>query len=251
MWYMPYRRVRQAVLVYGYIIVGLTLAAIALRFWPGAVHMGPGENMIHIVAPAFVVAAAAFVGGFATVLGLNLAAENDGHLEVAWTKPVSREGYALGVFAVDTAAMAVCIIFTAICAIVVVDVYAGYQAVALGSGAEVVRMFAFCGLPLCVYAWIAAGSASLKRNRGVVAGLFWPIMIVLGTLPLLPVPPIHALASVLNLFNPIALYSSTKSVAQGSMTYDPVAATWPYLWGWGVSALLLAAAVAQWRRLQI
>jgi hypothetical protein len=266
MWYMPYMRVRRAVLMYFYLVLGVSMVAVALRFWPGAVPTDAGDHLaraVHLELSMLVAAAAALVGGFATVLGLNLAAENDGHLELAWTKPVSREGYALGVFAVDIGAMAACIGFTTLCAALVFDVYAGRQAVALGLAGDLVRSLAFCGLPVCVYAWIAASSASLKRNRGVIAGLFWPFMFVLSLLPLLPVPSIHAAASVLNLFNPIAIFSASSSSAPQSITVDAGASSqsiivaagasslWLYMWGWGVAALLLCAATFQWRRLQL
>jgi hypothetical protein len=241
MWYMPYLRVRYAVQIYVYFAIAISLLAVALRFWPGAVHTDAHEHLPQIDVSMLLAASAALVGGFATVLGLNLAAENDGHLEVAWTKPVSREGYALGVFAVDIAAMAACILFTVVCAAAVIDVYAGYQILSIGSGDALVKTLAFCGWPLCIYAWIAALSASLKRNRGAVAGLFWPLMAVLGALQFVRVPAVHALSSALNLFNPIVIYQTTSDGPH----------TWMYLWGWGVAALLLAAALFQWRRLQL
>jgi hypothetical protein len=250
MWYMPYMRVRQAVLIYVSIAIGISLVAIALRYAPGTVHVhGMPVRTEHsdVNVSMLLSGAAALVGGFATVLGLNLAAENDGHLELAWTKPVSREGYALGVFAVDIAAMAACILFTALCAAVVVDVYAGYQAVALSSGDALLETLAFCGLPLLVYAWVAALSASLKRNRGTIAGIFWPLMIVLGVLQSLAVPAVHAVASTLNMLNPIAVYTAVYT-PNGNGSGPSV---WMYAWGWLVAAILLAAAVVQWRRLEL
>ena len=265
MWYMPYLRVRRAVLVYVSIAAGITLTAVALRFWPGGVpvvtHVEGHHQYIQrslLVAPAvtqaaslhhyvdlsmLVSAAIALVGGLATVFGLNLAAENDGHLELAWTKPVSREGYALGIFAVDIAAMAACVVFTAVCAAVVIDVYAGYAAVAPSDGGALLGTLAYGGLPVCVYAWIAALSASLKRNRGAISGIFWPLMIALVALRAVSVPTVHAVATALNLFNPIAIFSATGS--------DPHAALWSYAWGWLVAAVLLAAALVQWRRLEL
>jgi hypothetical protein len=252
MWYMPYMRVRHAVLIYVCLAIGISLVAIALRFAPGTVHVHAlhvhvQSDQSYVDVSMLLSGAAALVGGFATVLGLNLAAENDGHLELAWTKPVSREGYALGVFAVDIAAMAACILFTALCAAVVVDVYAGYQAVVFGESAALLSTFAFCGLPLLVYAWIAALSASLKRNRGTIAGIFWPLMIVLGLLQSLPVPAVHGVVSTLNLLNPIAVFTAI-STPNGN---GPGPSVWTFAWGWLIAALLLTAALFQWRRLEL
>jgi hypothetical protein len=242
MWYMPYLRVRTAVFVYVYIGLGIFLVALALRFWPGAVHLGAHERLAQVSLDEIVSAGTAFGGGFATVLGLNLAAENDGHLELAWTKPISREGYALGVFAVDIVAMIACIVFTALCSIVGIDIAFAHQAVGLGSPQSLLDMLAFCGFPLCVYAWIVALSASFKRNRGVVVGIFWPLMFVLALLPHVTHPPFKYVASLLDYLNPLSLFSLSSS------SEPPLAL---YAWGWAVAALLLGAALVQWRRLEL
>jgi hypothetical protein len=242
MWYVPYLRVRHAVLVYVYIALGILFVAVALRFWPGTVHMDPRDMHGHIDLGMLIGGAAALVGGFATVLGLNLAAENDGHLEVAWTKPVSREGYALGVFAVDIVAMAACVVFTAVCILVIVAVYGGLPIVEFGSAHDLESALLFCGAPLCIYGWIAALSASLKRNRGAVAGIFWPVMFALALLPRIPNPPLHALASAVDVFNPVVVFSTSSHLAPPDATFA---------WGWAVAALMLTAAIVQWRRLEL
>jgi hypothetical protein len=239
-------RVRSAVQVYAYFAVGISLVAIALRYWPGALHLEGQDQRLHsfhVDVLALIAGSAALVGGLATVLGLNLASENDGHLEIAWTKPVSREGYALGVFAVDIAAMVVCLFITVVCVAIVLDVYTGSQAVTFGPNPELLRVLAFCGAPLCVYGWIAALSASIKHNRGAVAGLFWPLMFVVALLHVVPIPVVHNVAAVLNLFNPIEIYSSSDSGPQPS--------PWSYAWGWALAVIMLTAAVLQWRRLQL
>jgi hypothetical protein len=243
MWFVPYLRVRRAVITYALIAAGVSLAAIAVHGMSSAVvvngqpvHLGPvGFSMLFS-------GSVALVGGLATVLGLNLAAENDGHLEVAWTKPVSREGYALGVFAVDIAAMAVCIVLTTICMTLVVDIVAGYPAVQLDGGWSMVNDVAYAGFPLCVYAWIVALSASLKRNRGTVAAVFWPAMVALGAIAVLPIPSLHALAPVISLIDPIIIFTNSAAAPTPTATY---------LWGWGLAAVLLVAGVVQWRRLEM
>jgi hypothetical protein len=243
MWYMPYLRVRRAVLIYVCVAAGITLVAVALRLWPGAhVTIGDAAEHSYVDVAMLGAGAAALVGGLATVLGLNLAAENEGHLELAWTKPVSREGYALGVFAVDIGAIAACIVFTALCGAIVVDVFSGFQAIAASTGDDLLRTFAFCGLPLLVYAWIAAMSASLKRNRGAVAGLFWPLMLAVGLLQSVRIPAVHVAASALNLINPLSIYTSGAG---------RLPSLWTFAWGWLIAAILLAAALAQWRRLEL
>lgn len=247
MWYMPYVRVRRAVAIYSLFVVAVALVVVAVRFWPGNVHLDVAGTArfdgVHISLAMVLSGAAALVGGLATVLGLNLAAENDGHLELAWTKPVSRDGYALGVFAVDIAAMVVCIAFTVVIAAIVVDIVVGHQAIDLDFDRGLLRALAYCGLPLCIYAWIAALSASFKRNRGSVAGLFWPVMAVLAFLAALPFTLVHTIASALDTINPLVIYTTSSHGAQ--------TATATFLSGWAVAVLLLLAALAQWRRLEI
>jgi len=247
MWFIPYVRVRRAVTIYALFLIGVVGVAVALRYWPGVIQIDGRHQSIlaaaRIDVSMLLAGSAALVGGLATVLGLNLAAENDGHLELAWTKPVSREGYALGVFAVDIAAMAACILLTAAGGGVVYDVYVGHQAIGQGDVPALWSGLAFCGFPLCIYAWITALSASVKRNRGTVAGLFWPLMIALAALEAIRIPAVHAVATALNSVNPIELYFTASSGSQ------PAIAT--YLWGWAIGAVLLAAALVQWRRLEI
>ena len=247
MWYMPYARVRRAVLIYAFLTIGISLIAVAFWWWPGAVHLTAANAKqlggLRFDGSALLAGSAAVVGGFATVLGLNLAAENDGHLELAWTKPVSREAYALGLFGVDVLAIAVCIALTAGCGAFVADVCLGHQAFDFPDGAGAISALAFCGFPLCIYAWITALSASLKRNRGTVAGLFWPLMIAIAALGVVRIPAVHAVAVTLNALNPLAIFISGSGNPPPSLT--------TYLSGWAVAALLLVAAIVQWRRLEI
>jgi hypothetical protein len=249
MWYMPYLRVRRAVIVYACIAAGLTLVAVALRYWPGAFTSGMHDagDSAHLGLSMLLAGSAALVGGLATVLGLNLASENDGHLELAWTKPVSREGYALGVFAVDIAAIVVCIAVTAVCGATIADVYAGRQIVDVDSGRRLAEALEFCGFPLLVYAWITALSASIKRNRGAVAGLFWPVMFVAVLLPHATYPPLATVAPLFGAFdllNPLELFTASRGA-------PPEPLLGPYAWGWFVAAVLFGIALVQWRRLQL
>ena len=250
MWYMPYLRVRRAAIVYALFVIGISLLAIALRYWPGVFRINARQSAelfaVDVTIAQLLSGAAALVGGLATALGLNLAAENDGHLEVAWTKPASRETYALGVFAVDIAAMIACIVVTVVCGGIVADCYIGRQAIVLPSMPSLLSAVAFCGFPLCVYAWVTALSASLKRNRGSVAALFWPLMFALAILEVIPLQPIHALAVALNSVNPVLMYTQHADTSNLVGSQSVVG-----FFGYGLSFVLLSLAVLQWKRLQI
>lgn len=297
MLYMPYRRTRQASFIYLAILSTIVAISVVVRFWLGVMHpMTPLEagrvSMIRIDGWEVIIGSTILSLLFATIVGLNLAAENDGHLEIAWTLPISRAAFALRVFGADLLAMLLAIVVTSIVAIGLVDVYLGQQAVVfvgsstsgtfstevdvgkkipehlLGSTQGVVierkverdgkrvrvtevrskpidvprealRALLFTTFPMCIYAWITALSASLKRNRGIVAGLFWPIALGIGGLQFVNVPLVRAVFTAINAINPLAIYSHTSEVI-GSPPYTGLISI----------VVLLALAIVQWRRLE-
>jgi hypothetical protein len=112
----------------------------------------------------------------ATLLGGPLAKENDGHLELAWTKPVSRERYALACVGVDVpailAAQLLCIAVTLICILM-------FAVPRFGYGPHVVWNILVALLaPIAWYALLTAASASVKRGPGLVIGLGWMFAII-------------------------------------------------------------------------
>lgn len=109
----------------------------------------------------------------ATVLGASFARENEGHLEFALLRPVTRERFAFGVIGVDLAG------------IVIAEVMA-MIAMVIGQAMFEVPRFDFSHLtvtfvllmfavPFSWYAMLNAASASLKRGAGAVVGFSWPV----------------------------------------------------------------------------
>ncbi len=113
----------------------------------------------------------------ATILGGALAKENDGHLEVAWTRPVSRLVYALTAMGVDVAALAA----TEVLAVVVfVLAQALFQMPRYGITTQGFQALSIALLvPAAWYALVTACSASLRRGLGAVIGMLWPVAILL------------------------------------------------------------------------
>lgn len=113
----------------------------------------------------------------ASMLAGALAKENDGHLELAWTKPVSRERYAVASILVDSAAIAISQILTIAVTLLATIMFfvprfdwpwtVGWH-VALAVVA-----------PIAWYALITAVSASLKRGPGAVIGLGWVAAVII------------------------------------------------------------------------
>jgi hypothetical protein len=116
----------------------------------------------------------------ATVLGAPFARENDGHLEFAFLKPVSRTNNALGAIGADC----VGILASGVMAIVA---FAIMQAIFEiphfdFSGINTTVIPVAIALPLSWYALLNASTASLKRGAGAVIGLAWPAALVSQTL---------------------------------------------------------------------
>jgi hypothetical protein len=107
----------------------------------------------------------------ATLLAAPLAKENEGHLELAWTKPVARERYAGAAFLVDSTAIVIsqlaCIAVGLLCIVMWT-----LPSLTLGSGGWVTIGLALA-VPIAWYACLTAFSASVKRGPGMVIGLGW------------------------------------------------------------------------------
>lgn len=194
----------------------------------------------------------------ASMLGGVLAKENDGHLELAWTKPVSRERYALGAFAVDVvtiiAAQTLFVATILACALLffVPHVYLEPQA-ALRIAVALLGCIAW-------YAALTGWSASLKRGPGLVIGLGWLFASAIpgitqlldnSRIPLLAV--FHAVLLAITYLDPLAYVGFHSTGVQVSGTpigalHLPMATAC-----FALAALVifyLAAAVAQWRRVE-
>jgi hypothetical protein len=195
-------------------------------------------------------AASLLVGGImATVLGNSLARENDGHLEVAWTKPVSRTTYATAVMLVDGVGLLLSVVlgFFAL-VLILIDVRSPIIfSVPPSSLMDIARFMLF---PLAWYALIVALSARL-RGGGVVQGLVWPIWLGLTAIAVAPLPPVwHALATIISLLNPLTYlqyhqndFSLMTSTIMAPALLSDIALAVFVIGGWML-------ATAQWRRME-
>jgi ABC-type transport system involved in multi-copper enzyme maturation permease subunit len=252
MWYAPYLRVKRFIVVYAQIIAGLTFVALVLRYWPGVVNYGRhGSDLttMHdsIDVCSVIIVSAAFVALIATALGLNLASENDGHLESAWTRPVSRERYVLELFAVDIVAMLVAIAVTVVAILIIATAYLNGFPFSLHPENLLTALYE-CVLPLNIYAWIMALTASMKRNRGLVAALYWPALLLIAGLSQINLPQIRLIRQIADGLYRISPVSLFELSVHGNALFYPSPLT--VLAGIGITVLLIAATLVQWRRLE-
>jgi hypothetical protein len=245
MYYKEFLRARGAFVIF--VIVGGVLLVLSLVGMAIVPH-GNG-NMAAAAWPEMLVTAALFASIMATVLGSTLSQENDGHLELACTKPCSRTTYATTMITVDMAAILLAQL--AAVAFILIHYVIGHGITHFVAGpdaaANAVRFLLF---PLAWYAVIAGLSAGLRGKAGVVQGLIWPVATILVVLRLAPLSGIwHNMFVAVNVINPLMLVSyhqgevtivgptSLPVVASAVMMAVLVIAGW-------------AAAIMQWRRVE-
>ncbi|HEY6358786.1 MAG TPA: hypothetical protein VIX35_11110, partial [Vicinamibacterales bacterium] len=189
------------------------LCAIALALlllWPAQMRVTSyTDGMCFVIVGGIAALIAAIVG---SILGSSLAVENCEHLEIAWTKPISRMGYAAGLFLVDLACLAIIFAVTFGLAYGMVSLYVGGPIHVPFDQDTAWKMARFMLFPV---AWFGLGQAltsgSSGKIAGLVIGLMWPVFEFLSVLAaprtVHAVQPLgsvwHTILSVLNLVNPI------------------------------------------------
>jgi hypothetical protein len=196
-------------------------------------------------------AIAGFVAAiFGTCVGTSLSCENHGHLEIAWTRPASRIGYAARLMAVDVAGIIA--IFAYTLALCVAAIYAAgwlhYIVVDGQAGVNVVRFLLYA---LAWFALVAGLTASVRSRGGTyVAGFSWLVMALLLVLMDLSLPPaLHALVKGLNYLNPL-LYGSYSSGAEAARHVAQIGSVEAMIGLGAIIVLGIVAALTQWRVLE-
>ncbi len=189
----------------------------------------------------------------ASLLGGALSKDNDGHLEVAWTKPVSREHYAVAAAVVDAVAILFSQLLTfAVMLIATLLFFVPRFSYGSDLGWTIVLSLA---LPIAWYACITAASASLKRGPGIVVGLGWLVALLVPGIA----DALHSLAAVngvaawfyaifraLSYIDPLAYLSHSSGGRSNALL--PIAGCAGVLCA--LSVAYVALAVAQWRRVE-
>lgn len=186
-----------------------------------------------------------------TMLAGPLSRENEGHLELAWTKPASRERYALGAMATDVAAIVVSQLFAVAVMLICILMFSVPHLTLTNVGPFI--GVALLG-PIAWYAMLTALSSSLKRGLGMVIGLGWVISIIVTNVATLTaggddglVSNVHAFFSGIAYLIPLSYFqqngSPTHGIAVGSTT-TAIAALAALAVGY------LAASILQWRRVE-
>lgn len=193
--------------------------------------------------------AAFFSAIFATIIGASLSRENDGHLELVWTKPASRERSALTMFAIDLAGIFASMLLIAASCYFTIALYVGFPLLTYTTDSGV--NFALSMLfPIAWYALAQGLTASLRRG-GLISGLMWVgALLIPFLLGLLHNDIIRAALRTLNTINPLAYFINFSLPGHIPATLLPATHTVNIL---ALSAIIIiagAASLVQWRRLE-
>ncbi|MEO6912913.1 MAG: hypothetical protein ABI182_02685, partial [Candidatus Baltobacteraceae bacterium] len=188
----------------------------------------------------------------ATVLAGALTKENEGHLELAWTKPVSRETYALVLMGVDIAGILAAIVLGIVYQLIETSFWLVPHIKLTSNTAELVG-FAIL-LPIAWYVLLTACAASLKRMLGMVSGMAWPLaafLLIFATINFGNAPAATALNlafRTVDTINPLAYFAQIFS--QGRVTLVPPGLASGIIALAVITIVSTAAAVLQWRRVE-
>lgn len=232
--YVEYLRVRRAIIVYSIIvgcIVALTLLVAFTAHGSMAVSAEHGDTIglglrgllaadlarhgTKIPLSALFVFAGFGATILATVFGKSLSSERE-HTPLTWTKPASRQAFALAHFGVD--AIGVVTTFVISLALVLFVIWA------LGIGAFIsadARMWPIlamsAGVAFAYYGVVRALTVGFPGRGGAIAGASWAVGYVLVGLAAIPLPDVyHTIILALNFINPLAYLTKIDPTGQAS-----------------------------------
>lgn len=113
---------------------------------------------------------------FATIWGCSFACENNGHLEYALLKPVTRTRYGLGIIGCDILGLALVGAMTIAAALICQSMFE-FPHFDFSQVIDPLTAVLFLA-PVAWYAALNAATASLKRGYGAVLGFAWPVALV-------------------------------------------------------------------------
>jgi hypothetical protein len=252
MYYMEFLFVRKTL----YWLAGLLAAAVAIVTWALAsnTHGFPAHPPHAVVPLAALLAGATFVSAIiAMIFGCALARQNDGHLPLVWTRPVSRERFALSITLVHLAGILTAFALTFAATLGVFALFGALDAITMNgdvpvNAGVVGRMLLF---PLAWYGLVLAITASMRGGAGFMAFGAW----IVGSM-LVAFDQSHlfggASAIVINVIDHInPLYYFSGHFDQSGRNESMVSNVDVAIAGLAAIAVAsYAAALAQWRRLE-
>ncbi len=195
----------------------------------------------------------------ATILSCAFGSENEGHLELAFMRPRSREALAIRVIVTDVLAIIAGQLLAVVAAIAMLAIYV-YPQITFSTN-TVVLVLASLLLPIAWYAMILAATARMRRGYGAVAGMAWPVAggvaggraaFAHQTQPVAQL--LHAIITPFTYLDPFWYVQGVSMHAHRTphiFLQTGTGSASPALWSLAVLALVyFALAVLQWRRME-
>jgi hypothetical protein len=182
----------------------------------------------------------------ASMLAVPFARENDGHLNIVWTKPIARERLALAIIGVDIVGILAAYVLALIVAAATVALFGMPH---LTVTAE--SWFGLLGGIMIAIAWYAcvnAASASMRRGYGAVLGFAWPVGLVVAVLSQVHFgdsslgTTVHSVIWAISRIDPLTYADLKSSGVASAEIYYPIVAF--------LVVIYLASAIVQWRRVE-
>jgi hypothetical protein len=257
MFYVEQLRVRNGLLFtgLGLAVVLLVTAALAVGcpsiFGPSECQGFSTSNTQAVVAIiGYSAGLAAAI--FASIFGSSLAIENDGHLEIAWTRPISRTRHALGKLLIDIGAIVAVFALVYATGWLVAALLGDHPVSVSLDGQSLLKLARFLAFPLAWFGMTQALTAGIKGSwYGAIVGPLWPVCQGLFAIGLLPLSAAwHKVWQIANIPNPIAYFPF--------WAFDETFHVYAFGYGVVIDALALAAiactgvivATLRWRRLE-
>jgi hypothetical protein len=250
MGYVEILRARRTILIYSIIVGALAVLAITgvLSSPKHGITIDHGHSGSTDVIPlSFLVIGAGFIATIiASILGASLNRERP-NLALTWTKPVSRERFALTYIGVDAIGI--------LSAFAIVLAAALFVLWAIGAGGfvavdrDVMSDLLLClGIAFAYYGVLQALSAAAARG-GAAVGISWPVAFALVLVASVQLPAVlHQAIIALNFLNPIAYLTSVgKGTAESIL---PVTLQVRIALVWLLAVASCAVAVVIWKRLE-
>jgi hypothetical protein len=214
------------------------------------------EHHDNLPLPAFFAIASFIAAVFISRYARTLSEENEQHLPLVWTMPVSRSRYALTVAGIDALGIVAAFAVTMFTVLSFIATLGGLRFidVTADSGMQLLRFFAF---PLAMYGMMFALTDSFGRaGRGLI-GWAWVAMFVIGGLAAAPfAQPWSSIFKALDIINPLAYAGYSHSIGHDTVNVMGPSALQALALGVDSGALAimclagLLAGVWQWNRLE-
>jgi len=261
--YVQFLRLRKALTIYGIVVGGLFLIGLTVGHSPDAVfelsdgsyHTTQSMTSIPMSGLLFFAAWCAIV--FATVVSTSLNKEYDG-VEMVWTKPIARERLAVFYILLDFAAIIISFLFAAALSVLAIASIGASKYLTVDSR-TVPTLVIGLGAAFMWYGLVQGLTAGQRGRGSMVIGISWGaafLLILLAEATSGISPPIHLLSTIINIFNPLAYFSSYSLSNYGAHS-SPVlpqalaGTEMRSVLTWTIGILGCAAAIAGWKRLEV